>query len=122
MIPAFVLLRIYQGQTFRDTVTLTDNAGVPIDLSGRSARMQIREHRAGALIIELTTENGRITLDDQGVITFHIPAPLTEMMPVDNDYAQWVYDLETAFLDDTGEEIVEKPIFGTVVCFPEITV
>lgn len=121
MIPAFVLLRIYQGQTFRDSITLENDDGTPIDLTGRTARMQVREHRGGPTIIELTTENGRINLTAQGKIEFHIPAPLTAQMPVPFDYAQWVYDLETAYFDDL-EEIVEKPIFGAVVCFPEITV
>ena len=41
-IPAKQKLTIYQGATFSKTVAMTDDADAPIDLTGATARMQIR--------------------------------------------------------------------------------
>lgn len=121
MIPAFVVLTIYQGQTFNDVVTLNDDTGAPIDLSSKNARMQVREYRGGPLRLELTTENGRIALNAAGEITFNVSAFDTSLITTVYDYEQWVFSLE--LYSGTGEdEVVETPIFGAVVFYPEITV
>jgi hypothetical protein len=56
--PAVIPLRIDQGATFRWTVNYVDNDGVPIDLVGRSAHMQIRSDSSGALLADLTELTG----------------------------------------------------------------
>lgn len=123
MKPSYVLLNIYQGQTFADVVTLQEDDGTPIDLSAMTARMQIREYFDGPLVMELTTENGRIDLDNLGHIQFHVTAADTAALGVYREfpYEQYVYDLELVHLDGL-EEVVDKPIFGNVVLYKEITV
>lgn len=124
MRPAYVVLHMEQGATFNDTLTLTDDAGAPIDLTGRSARMQVRRstYEGGALILELSTANGRIgALGPSGVITFHIPADVLAAVPLEFDYDSFVFDLELTYMDGL-EEIVERPVRGTVVFWREVTV
>lgn len=120
MTPTFVLICMYQGTTFRQTVTLRDADGEPFDLSGWSARMQIREHMHGPLVLELTTENGRIELGDEGEIALTVDAETTASLVVWADYEQYVYDLELHRVDG-GVEEVQRPIFGAVVLYPEVT-
>lgn len=119
MVPAFVVLTIYQGQTYNDSVELLDDAGEPVDLTGRSARMQVREYRGGPLVMELGTADGTIEMA-AGVIQFNIPADVTAAIPIAYDYGMWVYSLE--LVTPGTPDVVETPIFGAVVFYPEITV
>lgn len=120
MTPTFVLVCIYQGTTFRQTVTLRDSDGEPFDLTDWGARMQIREHMHGPLVLELSTSNGRIELGEDGKIVMTVDAATTEALTVWADYEQYVYDLELYRLDGAVEE-VQRPIFGAVVLYPEVT-
>lgn len=120
MTPAFVLLCVYQGTTFTKTVTLLDDENLPYDLSGWSARMQVREYRDAPVLLELTSANGRIVVGADGVITLNLTAATTEALPIAYDYEQWVYDLEL-FRVVGGVEEVMRPIFGVVVAYPEVT-
>ena len=82
-----------QGATFSRVFTWKDSDGVPIDLNGYSARMQLRSQidSAGAAVFELTTENGRISLGGTaGTITLSAAATATAAVPADT----YVYDLE----------------------------
>lgn len=81
-----------QGDTFFRVLTWTNNAKVPHNLTGYTAKMQIRETvESQNFVIELTTENGRITLGGAaGTITLTINAADTaKILP-----KQYVYDLE----------------------------
>lgn len=89
-----------QGATFTRVINATDGAGDPIDLTGYTARMQVRRDiDATAILIELTTENGRITLGgESGTITLSIDAEDTSAIP-----RPGIYDLELE--SDTGTVI-----------------
>lgn len=80
-----------QGVTFQRSITATDSAGDLLDLTGYTARMQIRRDiNATTTLAELTTENGGITLgDDAGTIDLFISADDTSDITRDG-----VYDLE----------------------------
>lgn len=63
--PAKLKLTIYQGATFRKRLTWTGPAPTrtPIDMTGCTARMQVRsEVESAVVLLSLTTENGGITL------------------------------------------------------------
>lgn len=81
-----------QGSTFRRRLTLKDSDGAPVDLSGYTVRMQVRSKpESPSLIVSLTTENGRITVDGPGgTITLHLSAEETDDLPAGGH----VYDLE----------------------------
>jgi hypothetical protein len=84
-------INIQQGATFERVLTVTDNEGNPLDLTGYAARMQIRPEKDSATIYaELTTENNLITIDGlSGKISLTINAITTSQMT-----REGVYDLE----------------------------
>ena len=53
---------IQQGASWTRTLTYADE-GVPIDLSGYTARMDIAHPLSGRAILELDTDNQRIVID-----------------------------------------------------------
>ena len=90
--PAKHPLRIRQGATFRKNFLWKSPKGVPIDLTGCKARMQVREEvESLAFLVELTSENGRITLGGSaGTIQLHLDPATTAGFAWDSG----VYDLE----------------------------
>lgn len=80
---------IEQGCTFKKKIVWKDSTGTPIEIINNTAKMHIRS-LSGGLIIELSTENGRIELATGGVINLNISYDKTnEIQP-----ALYVYDLE----------------------------
>lgn len=80
-----------QGATFSRTFTAYDADGDPINLTGFSGRMQVRRTvDASAVIISLTTANGRMSLGGAtGVVTLTLTATETAAITESG-----VYDLE----------------------------
>jgi len=64
-----------QGVTFHRTLVLSDANG-PLNLTGFSARMQVRKQiDAPEVLIELSTDNGRITLEvNTGTVLLDVSA------------------------------------------------
>jgi hypothetical protein len=87
----------------------------PIDLTGWTARMQIRsEIDSTTVLISLTTENGGIALgDDAGTIELYISAEDT----ADIDWDCAVYDLELVNIDDEPDRILA----GRITISDEVT-
>ena len=113
--PAKIKLQIYQGATFRKKFAWKTRAGTkplytytPIDLTGCAARMHIREEiESPATLLELTTENGRITLDPlEGGIRLYISAADTELIA----WESGVYDLEIVHPDATVTRLFRGPV------------
>jgi hypothetical protein len=86
----------------------------PIDLTGITARMQIREKLTSEnSILELSTQNGLIQIDNTlKTITFSIPATITQ----DLSFKQAVYSLEIV----KGTTVIPF-ITGTVSLTLEVT-
>lgn len=104
-------LVIRQGATFNLQLIYNDSNNQVIDLTNYTARMQIRKTiDATSTLLELTTENGGITLGGAaGTIDLHMTAAATTA-------ATWttgVYDIELVH-DELGEEIVDILIEGNV--------
>lgn len=55
-------INIYKGTTFKLNIAYTDSTSAIIDLTGYTARMQVRRTYGSAIITELTTENGGIAI------------------------------------------------------------
>lgn len=106
---------IEQGTTFNPVLTYTDENDAAIDLSGYTARMQIRDKRTSANFIhELTTENSGITLGGvAGTITLLITDTDTAAFAFKNA----VYDLELI----SGGGIVTRLLNGSVTLSTEAT-
>ena len=113
MAPGKLDLDIYQGATFRKQLVWKINS-VVVDLTGFTARMQIRVSAdAASSLVELTTENGGITLTAvDGQIDLLIEAADTTAL----SFSTGVYDLELV----NGTEIF-RLCQGKVTLHKEVT-
>ena len=107
-------IKIEQGATFRLSLIYEDSNGDPIDLTGYTARMQVRrKHSDPVALLDFTTENGAIVLGGvTGTITVTGLASITEDIPA----KPCVYDLELV----NGTE-VDRIIEGCAEVTPEVT-
>jgi len=115
VVPARVDLKIYQGSNFSQVLTFLQTAGgTPVDLTGLTGRMQIRQTLASSdVIIELTTENGRLAFGGvNGVVTMTLTAAETAAI-----LTEGVYDLEFVASATSAERWLE----GLVILSKEVT-
>lgn len=107
-------LNIDQGATLRKSFTWNAN-GTPVDLTGFTGRMQIRQSIDDAdPIIDMTTANGGVIIGPQpGQFTLHISA--TDSAAFAFDMA--VYDVE--LIAPGGD--VTRILAGDVVLSREVT-
>lgn len=113
MQPATVNLTIYQGATFTQTFAY-QSGGEPVNLTGTSARMHVRERVTSAEPeIELTTANGRISIGDEfGTVTLTLTAEETAAIKA----GSYVYDLELV-----NGPVVGRFLQGQVFVSAEVT-
>jgi hypothetical protein len=113
MTPAKYNMVCPQGTTFSKRLTWKID-DVPVNLFGYTARMQAKENHKTKCdpILNITTENGGISLDSDGNIDLNISALNTA-----NFYAKdYVYDLELMIGTD-----VYRIIEGKFIVTPEVT-
>lgn len=113
-----VPLKIDQGATFDEVFTWKAGpagSAAPVDLTGCVARAHIRaEVSSPAVLLALTTENGRIELGGvAGTIRIHLSATDTTAI----DWDTGVYDLEIEFPDGR----VVRRMAGPVSVSPGVT-
>lgn len=106
---------IEQGADFFFDLTYKDDTGTPIDLTGYSARMQIREEVSSNIaLVSISSATGEIVLGGiAGTIAVHIPASVTTGL----SFNTGKYDLE---LEDSAG-VVTRLIQGSVTLSPEVT-
>ena len=107
---------IVQGETFSKVSTwMAGTPPVPVDLTGCTARMHVRDAVASAdVLLALTTENGRITLGGTaGTVTLQLSAAETAAIT----WQRGVYDLEIVHANAT----VRRLLAGTIKLSPEVT-
>jgi hypothetical protein len=106
---------IEQGATFRLNLVWKDSVGTPVNLTGYSARMQVRRSlNTPTPLLDLTTANGAITLGGiNGTIAVIASATLTDDLTA--RFA--VYDLELQSADGTVTRLIE----GKATISPEVT-
>jgi hypothetical protein len=87
--------------------------GVIMNLTGATAKMQLRRSYSTPVVFELNTTNSRILLGGAlGTVSLELSPEETEEIPSGN----FVYDLEI-----TTGGVVRKLIKGTVTVTPEVT-
>ena len=113
MTPGLVNFVCPQGSTFRRTLTYTlDN--LPINLSGYSSRLQVRQaYYSEDPIISLVSGSGITIGGSAGTIDILIAASATSAFPT----GVHVYDLEIV----SPSNIVDRLIEGTFNVTPEVT-
>lgn len=76
-------LAITPGAKFEVDLTYTDALEAPVDLTGYRARMQVRVRPGSDLLLDLSTENGRIVLQPNGALgLIHLEVGATATRPV----------------------------------------
>lgn len=117
MQPASLDLTIYKGSTFVKSIQWkTGDPAVAVDLSGCTARMQVRKSPCDSTILEsLTTENGKIVITQplNGKLEIRISAQTSSAYT----FVSGVYDLEVVFTNGTVTRIIE----GNFIAMPEVT-
>ena len=109
-------LEIQQGATLSLVATWKDSGGTAINLTGYTARMNVREtYSSSSAFLTLTTENGGITLGGSaGTITLSASATTTAALTAP---FSGVYDLELV----SGGGVVTRLLEGVATISPEVT-
>lgn len=117
-------IEVDQGTTFRKTITWKDSSSALVNLTGYTARMQVRaSFSASTTIASLTTSNGGITLGGTaGTIALYISASDTAAFSTASpsnfaDAFVGVYDLE--LVSASGD--VTRLLRGDFIVNPEVT-
>jgi len=116
--PGQYTLNIYKGATLDLTFTWKDSAGVLVNLTGYTARLQVRESvDAAAFLLELTTTlvsgSGIVLGGAAGTIQLVAPATSTD----DYTWDEGVYDLELV----SGAGVVTRLLQGPAKAWHEVT-
>ncbi|GAA4626653.1 hypothetical protein GCM10023196_035750 [Actinoallomurus vinaceus] len=107
-------ITIEQGATWRTTLTVKDATGAAVDLTGYSARMQIRPSvESTTVLLELATGSGITITGPAGQIALVITATATTGI----NWTGAVYDLE---LTAPGGDVT-RLLQGRVALSPEVT-
>lgn len=108
-------IEINQGATYELTVTWKDSAGTAINLTGYSARMQVREtYSSSSTIVSLTNGSGITLGGAAGTIAILISATTTAALTAP---FSGVYDLELV----SAGGVVTRLLQGAATVTPEVT-
>ncbi len=108
-------ITINQGATFELTITYKDSAGTAINLTGYTARMQVREtYSSSSTVVSLTNGSGITLGGAAGTIAILISAATTEALTAP---FSGVYDLEIV----SGGGVVTRLLQGAATVSPEVT-
>lgn len=101
-------LLIDQGATFSTTITVTDDEGIPMNLSGYTGAAQIRKHYTSSNSVNFSVS---ISGSD-GEVTLGLTANATSLITP----GRYVYDCEI-----TNGGVVSRILEGIVTVTPEVT-
>lgn len=86
----------------------------PLSLTGYTARMQVRPYMSSSTVAdELTTENGRIVIEDAGRVHVYLTHEATAQYKFD----EGVYDIEIV----AGNGDVTRIVGGRIIVRKEVT-
>lgn len=114
--PGILDLNCWQGANFDYTLTW-QTGGSAVNLTGYSARMQVRDsYDAGTAIVSLTSGTGITLGGTAGSIVLEMPASQTATLD-GTPNRQFVYDLELV----SGAGYVTRLVEGRFYVYPEVT-
>jgi hypothetical protein len=100
---------IDQGTTFSTVITLADEDGNAIDLTGYSANSQIRKHYSSSNSQSFSVSLGGIL----GTVTLSLTSVQTSNLVA----GRYVYDVEVT----SSSNVVSRIVEGIVTVTPEVT-
>jgi hypothetical protein len=106
---------IEQGATLSLPIVWKDSAGTIINITGYTARMQVRQSvNSSTILLTATTENGKLVIDGSaGKVTISLSATDTAAIT----WLTGVYDLELV----SSGGVVTRLLEGSVVVSREVT-
>jgi len=112
---AFYHLIIDQGANLREAFTYKDSDGVAVNLTGYTARSQVRAtHASSSAVLSTTSAAGTLVItENTGTITFAVAEATTAALVP----ANYVWDLEII----SAAGVVTRLIGGTCTVTPEVT-
>lgn len=114
--PGVLDLSCYQGANFDYTLTW-QSSGTAVNLTGYSARMQVRDsYDAGTAIVSLTNGTGITLGGTAGTIGLALTATQTAALD-GTPNIQAIYDLELV----SGAGYVTRLVEGRFYIYPEVT-
>ena len=114
MNPGRYNITVYQGTTFQLS-PVWKIGGVPVIMSNYSADMQVRASTDTAIIVELSTSNGKITIDSAyGRVNLNLTAAQTAALTA----GVYQYDLN---LTDNDAGVTYKILQGAFVVAASVT-
>ena len=106
-------MEVRRGETFKEQIKLVDLDGNAINLTGRTAKAQVRKNPGDStLIAEMTATH----TSDKGQITFSLTATQTKAMAV----GQYFYDV-CSYQTTNGVTNVKYYIGGKFKVLPSVT-
>jgi hypothetical protein len=105
-------LKIEQGATFFRNMALTDDDGTVIDITGYTARMQLRSIVTASSVM-LDVSGYMDIAGSSGILTINVPATVTSAL----DSTSAVYDLEI----ESPAGVVTRLLQGNVSILPNVT-
>lgn len=85
-------VKLYRGDTWQRAWEIRDSAGLPVGLTGATARLHVRD-AAGVIQMQASTTDGRLTLQPtEGRIDLVMPKEVTAIPP-----ANYRFDLEVTY-------------------------
>lgn len=114
MEPAKYTFTCKRGTTFQRKLRFKDVNDNIMDLTGYTARMQVREEvESEDTLLDLTSGDGIEINEERGLVSIQIEAAVTSELPL----GSWKYDLEL----ETEDGIVYCPLYGTFKVTAEVT-
>lgn len=114
--PGVLDLSCYQGANFDYTLTW-QAGGSAVNLTGYSARMQVRDsYDAGTAVVSLTSGTGITLGGTAGSIILELSSTATAALD-GTPNTQYVYDLELV----SGAGYVTRLVEGRFYVYPEVT-
>lgn len=112
-------ITVEAGATYRKTVTWKNSNRTPVNLTGSTARMQIRKNiNDSVVMLALTSDNGGIVISgNTGTIQIIILDNQTDVL------SNGVYDLEIVHPLGAGQtrNDVTRLLYGSIMVLPGVT-
>lgn len=104
-------LYVDQGSDYSSVVTVTTPAGTPLNLTGYTAKSQMRKSYSSSVSFTFTC---LITEPTAGKIRLELTAAQSELIPA----GRWLYDVE---ITETSTNKRRRVVEGIVTVTPQIT-
>lgn len=102
---------IDQGANFSTTITVTDDSGSVVDLSGYTAEGQIRKHYTSSTKVDFTISF--VSPRSSGQVTLSLSSANTGAM----EAGRYVYDVELT----SAANVISRMVEGIATVTPQVT-